>query len=424
MNSNHLAVALRVPLLCFVCLFAALSLPGAVLIPQGNSQDTLFLVVNQSGDLEKSGYSLRNAVAAANQHVGVTEIRIAPGLFRKKEKLVLCKVPLRVEPYTRLIIRGPGSEYLTLSGNHQNQLFDVASEAYLELRDLTLAEGRTAGDHYGLAGGAIHSKGTLVMKRCLVTNNIAAGWLGRGGGICNVGGVVVLEGCRLLGNTVIGGSQTSAGGGLYSKDGVVVIRNGTITGNRATGGTSNQGAGIYCAGGVLEISNTHISENVLTAGRDTHYGGGLYLESKEARLTDCSVAGNVIEGSAENYGAGIYNRGSLHLAHCELKENRTGKGQRNRGGGIYHSTGSLTLIQCSLNRNKASGGGLENLGGGIYSFADQVNIGHTAMYGNRAASLFSDMDGKLNSLGNNQISSMADIILMPKKTGIQIMVIR
>jgi hypothetical protein len=174
----------------------------------------------------------------------------------------------------------------------------------------------------------------------------------------------------------------------------------------------------------LEMSHTLISENRLLAGRDTNYGGGLYLASDEAQLTDCSVFGNVTEGGAENYGAGIYNRGNLDLTNTDLNDNRTGKGQRNRGGGIYHSKGSLTVIRCSLKRNKANGGSLENFGGGIYSFADEINIGYSVMDDNLAASHASDMDGKLNSLGNNQFSSTTGIIVDRKSTSVQTVSIR
>ncbi len=104
-----------------------------------------------------------------------------------------------------LVLRGPGSDLLTISGDTDGnlepdvQLFRV--DASVDMEGLTLAFGRAQ------TGGAIYvgPLGNLTLRYCAVRDSIADQW---GGGIDVSGGALSLEQCSVLNN------QTDAGPGL------------------------------------------------------------------------------------------------------------------------------------------------------------------------------------------------------------------
>ena len=72
----------------------------------------------------------------------------------------------------------------SVAGTASFRLFDVGSGSSLTLRGLTLSKGAALGNE-GLqggaalgAGGAIFNQGTLILQRCTLVNNVAAGGLG------------------------------------------------------------------------------------------------------------------------------------------------------------------------------------------------------------------------------------------------------
>ena len=111
---------------------------------------------------------------------------------------------------------------------------------------------------------------------------------------------------------------------------LLTISNSTLSGNSAS-----EGGGIYCGSYsdgvvVLTINDSTFSEN-----NDASKGGGIYNGSYYS----------------DNYGIA-----TVDITGCEFFRNSA-----SNGGGIYSSTGTLTLTNSTLSDNSASyGGGIFN----------------------------------------------------------------
>jgi hypothetical protein len=111
--------------------------------------------------------------------------------------------------------------------------------------------------------------------------------------------------------------------------------------------------GIVCTNN--ETSNTIIEGFTITNGYNS-FGGGMYNSSSSPTLTDCTFTIN----NAEE-GGGMCNDSSSSptLTNCTFTANTAG----NRGGGMYnsHNNSNPTLTDCSFTNNNA------NYGGGMYN---------------------------------------------------------
>jgi len=197
---------------------------------------------------------------------------------------------------------------------------------------------------------------------------IQRGNYNRGGGIyCSETSSPIIENCIIAGCRATS-NITAYGGGIYcSETSSPIIENCVITGCRATSSNSSAiGGGIYCSGSTI-IENCEISYNIaevlqsgspgLVAG-----GGGIYCEGSPT-LIRCTVAYNQAIGGDD-----------IHLG---------GNGANAYGGGIYaHAYGDVTVIDCVITENMASGGAADGsaysqngnaCGGGIYGKATVRN---------------------------------------------------
>jgi hypothetical protein len=149
-----------------------------------------------------------------------------------------------------------------LSGGGAVRIFTVGASAILDVRNLTIANGR----NYGHGGGGIYNDGTLTLTNSTLSGNSAVLY---GGGIYN-SGTLTLTHCTLSGNSADFGS----GGGIYNT-GTLTLTNSTLSGNS----TARYGS-----------------------------GGGIY-NTATLTLTNCTLSGN----SAAEYGGGIFNVGSKYV---------------------------------------------------------------------------------------------------------------
>ncbi len=96
------------------------------------------------------------------------------------------------------------------------------------------------------------------------------------------------------------------------------------------------------------------------------YGGGILNDQATLTVTNCSVVNNVASG-----GGGIYNNdgGSLTIVNSIISGNGAGGGQNPSGGGV--AGGSLTIINSTISGNSAvgafpftfgNGGGISGVG--------------------------------------------------------------
>jgi CSLREA domain-containing protein len=87
----------------------------------------------------------------------------------------------------------------------------------------------------------------------------------------------------------------------------------------------------------------------------------------------------IADGSADNGGGISKGAGSLTLTDCVVSGNKA----TGAGGGIYQPTGTLTLTNCIVSGNEAGiGGGILSYGGGVISITESTISGNAATTSN------------------------------------------
>ncbi len=160
------------------------------------------------------------------------------------------------------------------------------------------------------------------------------------------------------------------GGGLYLHGHDILIHDNLITENLAYG-ADGYGGGIYCAGGgSIRITNNLLTYNTAqVAGGGifiNHPGAPLLID-------DNAIQWNLVDGSHGSGGAIYVSNGSSATVHENLiTDNRTYRvntaGNESRGGGIY-CAGELILTENEIRRNEAFSYYNTGYGGNLYQYA-------------------------------------------------------
>ena len=261
----------------------------------------------------------------------------------------------------------PGARVLAVDGN-------------LSLTNVTITGGRNAAEAISVTtpypqpwtlarGGAVAVWGTARLTNCTLYDNQVRGDFepsrdrGAFGGAVYAD-LVVMQGCVVSGNTVLGGG--AAGGGVYSVGGAghsgttSTIDRSTISGNRISG-LFTYGAGVFSDGGSIG-------------------------QQKKLRLTNTTIARNLVEPApglppfllATGYwrGGGVYmSNGFLEIQGCTIVENevrgvpRTDSlARRNLAGGIAATVGNAhTTEDLVIGSSIVAGNTVQEVGGNRYA---------------------------------------------------------
>ncbi|MCL2622315.1 MAG: hypothetical protein FWD31_01510, partial [Planctomycetaceae bacterium] len=194
---------------------------------------------------ELSSFSLRNAMT----HAGTTPENdlIVVRTTDTQNKITLEGTELLInidaKEFGSVTIVSLGEERLTVDGDQQSRVFNIASGSEAAFAGLTITGGLAEdtdeiyGDKY--LGGGIHNAGTLIVANCMVSGNHAIA----GGGIANFGTLTVTN-SMIVENTTgfyhdVGGPGT-VGGGIANYD-TLTVTNSTICFNTS----SWSGGGIF-----------------------------------------------------------------------------------------------------------------------------------------------------------------------------------
>ena len=228
-----------------------------------------------------------------------------------------------------ITISGPGSDNLTVDGNHASHIFHVSGGVTATVAGLSITNG---GEVPGAGGGIYNDHSTLAIDHCTVSGNHGS----VGGGVYNDG---------------------------YSGTATLTVTNSTFSGNSVAAPYSvGSGGGIYNNGSygsaTLTVANSTFSGN--SAGYlDYGWGGAIYndgsLGSATLTLNNSTFSGN----SAGYHGGGIYNgSGMVTIRHTILNAGAWGENLSNAYGSV-----------SSLGYNLSS----DNGGGFLTATADQIN---------------------------------------------------
>jgi hypothetical protein len=167
--------------------------------------------------------------------------------------------------------------------------------------------------------------------------------------------------------------------GVYTEDltiGQSLSLLGAGDGN-GVGNTILRGSGTTVAVNILEVQSVALERLRITGGASNEFGAGIRTTADTLTLTDCTITGNRATGTSLD-GGGIATFGNLELINTLVTGNTAGK----RGGGIFSFFNTTVTLdaasrvagnQASLT-NSDNGGGIFNNGGAVrLSNADNVS---------------------------------------------------
>lgn len=170
--------------------------------------------------------TLREAVQLANASPGTDQIVFESDddLYQKPQTIHLdSSLPVITD---NLVIDGYIEDMLwkasgiTIDGQGKHRPLQIASNAYLELLNLTIEHG------YAKRGGAILNQGNTLIMGATLANSGA----GNGGAIHNTARL------HLINSTITKNSSTISGGGLFNEAGIAIVTNSTFSSNSAPAG--------------------------------------------------------------------------------------------------------------------------------------------------------------------------------------------
>jgi hypothetical protein len=251
-------------------------------------------------------------------------------------------------------------------------------------------------------GGAIYlGQGSLTLTAASLQANSAIGGVGGFGGHGGPGTALVSSSgiTKTTGLTVYGGpggnggaggaGAIGAGGGVYVAGGSLTILDSTLGGNQAVGGQGGIG-GTGGIGGLGPLTKT-LPQGLQGglggkggAGGDGR-GGGFYVAGGSLTLNADTLSANTGQGGAGGAGGRGGNGGLAQLGSGTIIGTGTGtitgtgggtapntagaggnggNGGKGQGGGLYLSSGSLTLINATVATNAAYPGAAGSAGAG------------------------------------------------------------
>jgi hypothetical protein len=264
----------------FCCALAVIGLLSAL----AGAQAATINVTN----LNNSGAgSLRQAIASANS--GDTIQVFLLGTINLTSGLTIDK---------SLNITGTGRTLIVAraSGAPNFRVLTITAGT-VDIRSLTISNGRCASNEFGGGGISISSAANVFLSYVTVSDNDANGYTG--GGIDNNGGTVSLFDCTISGN------QATIGGGLANNGGAgaptMTLTNCTVVNNTAsnTSTTAGGAGGIDNFNGILTVRNSTIAGNSATTNAASGGGGG--ISNTSAGETSTVHLGNtIVSGNASN----------------------------------------------------------------------------------------------------------------------------
>ncbi|MES1239988.1 MAG: CSLREA domain-containing protein [Acidobacteriota bacterium] len=265
--------------------------------PAPPAMATVFTVTKTDDTLDGScaprDCSLREAIAAANLTPGTDVVELPAGGYAL----------LRVGPnedYNEtgdldvndpLILVGAGAGITQIVGLRADRVFDL--RAGTEIFGVSILQGTVSGPGGGILARASTLGYDVVIRRSEISNNLALGSGGEGGGVMSetLGTLAVIE------STLSYNVAEARGGGVYAADRLWLIDS-TVSGN--SGGEA--GGGLYYP----EESSSPIQGSTIT---DNHAvaGGGLYARPPlspviiEPHIRGSIVAGNTARDYPDCY---------------------------------------------------------------------------------------------------------------------------
>ena len=320
--------------------------------------------------------SLRAAVTEANAQNRPTTIHLGRATYSLNLEGGSSDSPTKgdLDVVGEVIIDGRGAT-VDASGLG-DRIFDVAQEGSLDARNLRLVGASAVPTE---SGGAVRSKGNLLLHRVTATGNRVTGAGASGGALLNEGGTVMVTNSNLSNNSAV-----RAGGAIEASGGRTQVDDTTMSGNVA-GPVPGNGGALHLTGvGNVTVNRSVVTDNTagseggglwtsaLTAGgalaEPVDFNGVLLWEKPNPTPGEATLTGNIANGvDPDNGGGALFNDGgSLTVNTSTVSDNSAVQGSGS-GGGVFNNAGTLTVRNSTFGQNSAAraGGAVETAGGNV-----------------------------------------------------------
>ncbi|MFO1505851.1 MAG: choice-of-anchor Q domain-containing protein [Lysobacterales bacterium] len=267
-----------------------------------------------------------------------------------------------------LTLVGPGSKYLSISGNGASQILGHIGDGTLNVSGVTIEDGRKYGAHP--RGGCIYSGGDVRLDDVVMAYCSAAARPGYTypalGGAVYVYGDLTLDHFALIEHSSASSADTSASGGGAFVVGNVTLRqsfmlyNTAVSGSNSTNGRDAYGGGIYAFGTVTLTNASAISHNEATSEHGYAKGGGSYSKGG-FYIVDGTVSDNAVTAPAYALAGGVFARDDSIIRYSTIADNYS---SHNVGGVAIDVAYGLSIIESTISGNVAG-----NVIGGVFSAA-------------------------------------------------------
>ena len=298
------------------------------------------------------GYSLRQALNAANEDTQTDVINIPEGIYtlNKSDADEDNNLDGDLDVKNSVYIVGKGPEKTFIDGSGLTRVLHIVqTDVSVGLVNLTIQNGKVTNNHNQPHGAGILNKGILSLYNVGIKNNTNA-------------------------------ADNNFGGGIYN-DGVLTIINATLSGNLAL-----SGGAIY----TNNSAQTAIERSLLV--NNWAYSRASAIES----FGSLQVTNTTVDGNASTYGSAIHLAfGTTHISFCTITNNTSGAASA----AIEWGLASLNLHQTLLAANQSAGSIKRNCS---YKIADATyNLEDANTCGFSPATNLVDTDPKLGPLQDN-----------------------
>ena len=275
---------------------------AGVLIALGYGAPTCAATITVTSDAEAAfgAETLSKAVLEANAGDTIDFDLFYPASIKFNFELIISK---------DLTITGPGSDKLTLDGNHDSNFFmmQIAAGNTVTMSGLQISNAAAlAIDNMGTLtlnnvvvssnSGCLSNKGTLTVNDSLFSQNSGPNF---GGALVNYGHATVSRSNFFNNSAAIGGAAA------FTNTNATLVVNDSAFVSNLSGGGNEAGRG----GAILNFGNTTVNDSTFNGNVSAQFGTGGAIESNGTGTL--SVNSSTLNGNvAANGGAGISNYGT------------------------------------------------------------------------------------------------------------------
>ncbi len=271
--------------------------------------------------------SLREAIAIADEDA-VRDVIVFDLVGEEQFSDIILNSVIEIEESV-LIFGGFQSSIVAADGARIFEFTDP--DGTLELDDINLSGGSSV-----TGGGAVFSRGDLVLRNVEITGAQSSGPEAKGGAVYTLGSLTIENG-TYSNNTVDG--VGARGGAVYSVGPIVFEDEGTTFRNNSTLGPNGEGGAIFSES-TVSITGALFDGN-FTA--ETGSRGGAVYAANNIDIVDTIFTGNYTLGASAPGGA-VFGADLVSIEGGRFEANRT-EGDDSRGGAV---SGNAVIVAASM----------------------------------------------------------------------------